>query len=171
MQRVKGSWNFPARFKRVAEARQVAGEFLPAGPERPLCEADKVEPGLCWKPQDTESPEPWDICQGDLYTGSGTSPYISEWWAAIWELGIELGSSGGAASDFTADPSPWPMFLFFNSFFKNFFGVGMLQGRRTDMKDWEIKRTGVHDVKLPKNQFLKMYFKSTKQKWFSQIIH
>lgn len=30
----------------------MTGQFLHEGPERALCEAVKVKPGLCWKLQD-----------------------------------------------------------------------------------------------------------------------
>lgn len=37
----------------MTEARHfMAGQSLHEGPERPLCEAVKVKPGLCWKLQD-----------------------------------------------------------------------------------------------------------------------
>lgn len=44
----KGLWNLP---RWLFVTRSVAGASLCSGLERPLCEAVKMKPGLCWRPQ------------------------------------------------------------------------------------------------------------------------
>lgn len=44
-------WNLHSQLREAPEARHVAGEGLPGDPERPLNEAVKVKPELCWRPQ------------------------------------------------------------------------------------------------------------------------
>jgi len=39
-----------------------------------VCEAVKVKPGCLGDPKMLEMPELWAACQGELLTGSGTSP-------------------------------------------------------------------------------------------------
>lgn len=50
----------------------MAGKSLHGGPERPLYETVEAKPGL--DPRIFEAPELWDVFQGELQTGSGTSP-------------------------------------------------------------------------------------------------
>lgn len=65
----------PLLFKRATEAREIISvlkSLCEDGPERPLCEAIKVKPGLQGRSQDVEDNR--DICQGVLHTESGASP-------------------------------------------------------------------------------------------------
>lgn len=54
--------------------QHVARQSLQRDSERPLCEATKLKPGLQGRPNDVGDPELRDICQGELHTGSLTSP-------------------------------------------------------------------------------------------------
>lgn len=67
----KGLWTLPPWLRRAAEARCVPDVCQHGGPERPLREAVKANPGT---PMMMEMPESWDTCWGELLTGSGTSP-------------------------------------------------------------------------------------------------
>jgi hypothetical protein len=42
----------PSVLRKASEARDMAGVSLRGGPERPLCEAVKLKPGLPWRSQD-----------------------------------------------------------------------------------------------------------------------
>ena len=46
----KGLWNLLLLLRKAVEARSVEGEVLDRGLERPLCEAVKMKPGLCFPP-------------------------------------------------------------------------------------------------------------------------
>lgn len=48
----KGSWHFRLQLGEAAIGRRVSGKSLHGHLERPLWEALKVKPGLCWRPQD-----------------------------------------------------------------------------------------------------------------------
>lgn len=52
----------------------MAGEFLHGSPERPLREAVKAKPGLCWRSQDVGGARAMNVRQGELHAGSGGSP-------------------------------------------------------------------------------------------------
>ena len=52
----------------------MLGMSLCGGPERPLCKAVKVKPGLPWRPQDVRDARTMGTCQGELLSESGTSP-------------------------------------------------------------------------------------------------
>lgn len=52
----------------------MAGVSLHSGPERPLCDAVEVQPGLLWGPQDVGAERVGDTCQGELQTKYGTGP-------------------------------------------------------------------------------------------------
>ena len=64
------------RLKKTADARHVSRVFLNGDLERPLCETVKVKPGLPWRPQDVGEIKVVRTCQGELLTGSGTSPPV-----------------------------------------------------------------------------------------------
>ena len=49
--RLKGLQNLPLQLRKATKARCVSGVFLHGSPEKPLCEAVKVKPGLLWRPQ------------------------------------------------------------------------------------------------------------------------
>lgn len=48
---VMGLGNFSLRLRKPTEDWHVADESLPGAWERPLCEALRVKPGLCWRHQ------------------------------------------------------------------------------------------------------------------------